>query len=322
MTKILRTALFAALALTLNATAGSLRAQGEIKPIFGTPNGVDKVNELVRRVTIELGESTLDTKKISEQLDKGFQFTPPGANTLGNQQAQKPGDGIQLAGGGEKDKIIPAIPAQNGNGNGNIDGFKGTIDAINGIFKMQADAIRSIDMKSVRLMPNPEGGQIAIGADNGRVGFMLVNLPPEVGAQLKLPPELGLLVKEVFVKTPAEAAGYKKNDILISFGGRDVPSNVNDFMDKNFRFVKNDTPIAGVVIRAGEKVTIDTLKITDRRVVPALPNETAPDYTHLIQIAPGINSILPNTVRIPEVRTVPRGGGISDIIIVDPNGKR
>lgn len=323
MTKILRTTLFAT--LVLSGTAGLARAQGYIEPIFGTPNGVDKINELVRRVTNDLGSTTLDTKKIADNLDKGFPFVPPGGDSLGK-QAKQPGDpSIQLAGGQKEEpkSIQPAVPAVPQNGNG--DGFKSTLDAINGIFKMQADAIRSIDMKSARLMPAPgEAGRddnsLGSGA-TGRVGFRLSNLPPEVAAQLKLPPDTGLLVKEVFPKTPAEGAGYKKNDVLISFGGRDVPANVNDFMDKNFRFVKNNTPVAGIVIRAGEKVTIDELKITDRRVVPALPNERAPDYTQLIQIAPGINSVMPNTVRVPEVRMVPRGGGIRDIILVDPNKK-
>lgn len=326
MTKILRTTLFATLVLA--GTNGLARAQGLIQPIFSTPDAEKKINNLVRRVTDDLGGTTLDTKKIADNLDKGFQFAPPGAPSgvapaapAANKTAGQPGGEPNILFVAQKEEPkAPAAP-ENGNGN-NVDGFKGTIDAINGIFKMQADAIRSIDLKGGRMMPLPENGSdtsLGPGA-TGRVGFRLANLPPEVSAQLKLPPDVGLLVKEVFAKTPAEAAGYKKNDVLISFGGRDVPANVLDFMDKNFRFVKPNTPVAGIVVRAGEKVTIDDLKITDRRVVPALPGERAPDYTHLIQIAPGINSVMPNTIRIPEIRTVPRGGGIADIVIVNPNG--
>lgn len=325
MTTILRSTLFATAIL---AGTGVARAQGTVQPITQAPGGVNAINDLVRRVTDGLGSSTLDTKKIADNLEKGFPFTPPvtppGSDSLGDQAKKKGDPNIQLAGGAKDDE--PKAPAANGNGNanangngnGNGDGFKSTLDAIDGLFKMQADAIRSIDLKSGRMVPPGESGP-SIGASGGRVGFMLANLPPEVGAQLKLPPGIGLIVKEVFPKTPAEGAGYKKNDVLISFGGRDVPATVNDFMDRNFRFVKNDTPIAGTVIREGEKVTLGELKITDRRVVPALPNERAPDYTQLIQIAPGINSVMPNTIRVPEVRSVPRGGGIRDIILVDPN---
>jgi membrane-associated protease RseP (regulator of RpoE activity) len=51
------------------------------------------------------------------------------------------------------------------------------------------------------------------------IGVSVNDVAPALRAQLKLPPNKGLLVNEVFKATPAEKAGIKINDILLSIDG-------------------------------------------------------------------------------------------------------
>jgi hypothetical protein len=102
-----------------------------------------------------------------------------------------------------------------------------------------------------------------------------------------------------------------------------VPNNFHDFLDKVMRFVKNDTPIDGVVLRAGVRVEIKNMIITDRRVVPPLLNECPIDVIlpHVIQLVPGLNSALP-PVPVRELRAVARPGGITEFIWIDPTAEK
>jgi hypothetical protein len=153
----------------------------------------------------------------------------------------------------------------------------------------------------------------------GRTGLELAVPVAAVQDFVNLPRTQGLYIKEVYPKTPAEAAGYKKNDLLIEFDGKKVPSGLFEFLEQIFHFVKNDTPINGVVLRAGQRVEINGMTITDRRVIPALPHECPLDWflPHLVQTVPGINPVAPNTNVVRELRAVPRPGGITEYIWVE-----
>jgi len=159
----------------------------------------------------------------------------------------------------------------------------------------------------------------------GRTGFCLLLLPNEARFFLGLPLNQGLFIKVVHPKTPAEAVGYKAGDILIEFDGKPVPCNFTDFLDKIMRYVKNDTPIDGVVLRNGARVEIKNMILTDRRVIPPLLNECPLDVIlpQVIQLVPGINSTVPNTVPpLRELRAVARPGGITEFIWVDPTAEK
>lgn len=323
---------------SLVLSAAAVSAQGYVQPIFSNPGGEQKVNDLVKRVQ-NLGLVTPNTGKIAETLDRGFPDITQFIGSPSQARSKPAANGILFAGNDPKDppsdvnpiQIQPAQPAQpaqpgqqppQGNNQNSIfppNEFKQTIDAMTSIFKMQGDLIRSIDLSAFnQTINNPPSGMGPVVA-SGRTGFELAPVSPELAQQLKLPDDQGLLIKRVFPKTPAEQAGYKANDILMEFNGRKVPATTIGFMDLNFRFVRNHTPITGVVIRQGDRTEVGPMTLTDRRVTPALPGERPLDLPQIIQVAPGINGATTNTIRVPEIRTIQRGNGIVDIILVDPN---
>jgi C-terminal processing protease CtpA/Prc len=87
-------------------------------------------------------------------------------------------------------------------------------------------------------------------------------------ASLLIDPDNGVLVKDVFLDTPAYVAGYKAGDVLVEFNGQQVPNDISAFMGAAV-FVKSDVPIPGTVIRNGVKVSMSLMMVTDRRVIPA-----------------------------------------------------
>ena len=124
---------------------------------------------------------------------------------------------------------------------------------------------------------SPAGGSVGIGfavpsdlvqtivadlADDGEVqrGWLGVQIRPtteEVANVLGYETPRGAVVEKVSEKSPAEAAGLKAGDIILSFGGRDV-----DELRDLTRAVAETAPDAAtemVVLQKGEEVT---LKVT------------------------------------------------------------
>ncbi len=316
------------------------------QPIFRTSATLQQdiyATDAVANRAIALGNVGINTKKIADVLDRGFpNITPPGSPT--DQARKKAADAkILLAGGDPKD--AGKDPSPNAQDNGSRPEFKQTIDEISKIFKVQADLIRSIDVGGVNRQNvgafgpnfNPNGvnrngycpnGNCGIEGCaiilTGRTGLELTMMAPQTLDVLNLPRTQGLYVKEVYAKTPADLAGYKRNDVLVELDGKKVPSNFADFLTQVFGHVKNDTPISGVVLRGGQRVEITGMKITDRRTVPLLPNECPLDaiLPQIIQTVPGINSTQLNTNRVRELHSVSRPGGITEFIWVDVPEKR
>jgi membrane-associated protease RseP (regulator of RpoE activity) len=52
------------------------------------------------------------------------------------------------------------------------------------------------------------------------IGVSVANVEPALRAQLRIPADKGLLIGEVYKDSPAEKAGVKANDILLSFDGK------------------------------------------------------------------------------------------------------
>ncbi len=328
---------------------GQPGAAGYVPPIFKTSQtpeqDIANVNGVVNRA-INLGNVTINTKKIADVLDRGI---PTGPGTPGDQAKKKVGDDTVLLAGGDPKatgKVQPVggdprdlgkvRPAGN-QPNGQDDGYKQTTEEMNRIFRMQADLLRSIDVSGVyrqgwngngfspNFNPNCPNGQCGPDACylilTGRTGLALTLLAPQSQDVLNVPREQGLYVKGVFPKTPADLAGFKANDVLIEFDGKKVPGSYAGFLNEVFKFVKNDTSINAVVLRNNVRVELNGMKITDSRVVPPLVNECQLEtyLPQIIQVVPGINSAQAssNVVReIRELRSVVRPGGITDFIWV------
>lgn len=121
------------------------------------------------------------------------------------------------------------------------------------VIEVQTDAGAA---PQVRVFAGPRGGLIATARVNGEapfaIGVSLDELPEVVKSQLKL--ERGLVVTHVLEKSPAEAAGVKKNDLILSAGGADVktPADVVAAVAK-----AETNPLALVLLREGKEVKVE-----------------------------------------------------------------
>lgn len=311
-----------------------------LPPVFHDPNQMDRINAAVNRA-MALGNVTPNYQRIADTLEKGFPNIL-GWDSLGQlvkKNAAEPN--IRFAGGdevvGQAQQVPNGKPDPKPNGpNGQQpppqedNGLKQTIDEINKIFKTQADLIRSIDIGGTRRPDGPAANMVPAaippGVDpprvvlGGRTGLELSPVHVEVLDHFKIPRDQGLVIREVFPDTPAEAAGFKKGDILLEFNNRRVPSNLPDFIERVMSTVRNNTPIPAVVLRGNERVKVADMKITDRRVIPPLVNERQPDMSSIIRVVPGINSDQQNTNSVPELRII-RNGLITEVVPFYPNKK-
>jgi serine protease Do len=98
------------------------------------------------------------------------------------------------------------------------------------------------------IIPNDNGGNQGIGfavpinmarrvmelliaggrVTRGGLAILLQDLTPRLAKSLDLPDQKGALVSDVFPNTPAEKAGIKSGDVIISFNGKDI-TDVNSF---------------------------------------------------------------------------------------------
>ena len=168
-------------------------------------------------------------------------------------------------------------------------------DELSNMLRQQADIVRTI---------TPNAGIIPLGGvrqtgnqlyGSGRTGLALVNLTEEQRRGLPIESDVGVLVKDVFVDTPAAAAGYKPGDVLIQFNGSKVPSDLAAFMGVA-AFVKNDVPVQGTVLRDDKKVEMSEMRLADRRVVPVAG-----------ELMPCTNCPRPSLMNPASLRTVSMG---------------
>lgn len=99
------------------------------------------------------------------------------------------------------------------------------------------------------------------GGSKPRLGVMLDAVPEIVASQIELSDDRGLLVTEVVEGTPAQKAGFLKNDILIEFADKPVARDHAAFT----RFVKDMKPgkYTATVIRKGKEIRIRDIQIAD-----------------------------------------------------------
>ena len=296
---------------------------GRIYPIFGDPQGSMMLGEQIDRIEqfmvgLELMGSDRNLSMMIAQL---VGQTPQLAQVAGQGQGQNNNNGIKPANIPQDEAVKQQL----------LD-MKASREQFNEINRRQAEMIRMIGSMNLSRW-NREPIEVPI-VERGRTGLMLVPVPRELGDHLKLLYGQGLMVRHVFPKTPAELVGYQKNDVIVEFAGKPVPSDFGEFLQKVMRFVKNDTAIDAVVYREGKRIEITGMKITEQRVIPILNNESYINPYQMIQVVPGINSINNlNTVRLPEYQIIRQGntttvfqtglpqGSITTITPLVPNGK-
>lgn len=77
--------------------------------------------------------------------------------------------------------------------------------------------------------------------------------------ELGLPEGTGQVLIEVHPGTPAASAGFKANDIVVELNGKPVSSVPSEFA-KALNQIATDASVSAVVVRAGEMVTIKSLR--------------------------------------------------------------
>jgi len=97
------------------------------------------------------------------------------------------------------------------------------------------------------LLPQLKKGRVV----RGWLGVMIQKITPELKEKLKLEDEKGALVADVTSGGPADKAGIKRGDVIVSFGGKEIRE-MNELP-----FIVASTPVGKVVavevIRKGKK---------------------------------------------------------------------
>ena len=89
----------------------------------------------------------------------------------------------------------------------------------------------------------------------GKLGLAVGRVPEAVYEQIELPKGSGVLVMEVAEKSAAEKAGVKRNDIIVRFAGKDVPTDEKRFVEV-VGAVKPGDEVEVVILRKGKKETL------------------------------------------------------------------
>ncbi len=97
-------------------------------------------------------------------------------------------------------------------------------------------------------------GRLGISAD--KPGAALVE-------HLGLAKDSGLLITDVKKNSAAEKAGFKANDIILAFAGKDVPNDVVKFIEL-LNGVSSDKEVDATVLRKGKKETISGIKLAEK----------------------------------------------------------
>jgi hypothetical protein len=109
--------------------------------------------------------------------------------------------------------------------------------------------------------------------------------------QLGLEKGVGLVVREVLPKSPADQAGIKLHDVLIELNGVAITQDPLSFR-KAVDGIKGDTPIDAVVIRKAKKEIVKGIKLPEKQDVRP------------INVLPGGNTVITNMNRARDMFTI------------------
>jgi len=96
---------------------------------------------------------------------------------------------------------------------------------------------------------------------NAYMGVVVENVTPEVAQQQHLTPTSGALVLDVAPGGPADKAGMKQNDVIVSIGGQSV-SNVTELV-KGIRSHAPGATVPVVIYRGPTKMTLSVTLTTE-----------------------------------------------------------
>ena len=159
-------------------------------------------------------------------------------------------------GAGAYDNFIQTDASINpGNSGGPLLNTRGEVIGINSaIFSQSGGSIGigfAIPINMAKdLLPQLKEGKVV----RGWLGVMIQSITPELADKLKLKDEKGALVGDVTAGGPADKAGIKRGDVIVSFDGKEVKES------KDLPYLVASTPVGKEVnvgiIRAGEKMNI------------------------------------------------------------------
>ncbi|RJR51306.1 MAG: DegQ family serine endoprotease [Desulfobacteraceae bacterium] len=124
------------------------------------------------------------------------------------------------------------------------------------------------------LLPQLKKGKIV----RGWLGVMIQQLTPQLKEKLGINVEGGALVSQVTPDSPADKAGIKRGDVIVSFDGRDI----KEMNDLPYLVAKTEVGkrVPVTVVRKGEKkalqVTVGEMK-PEQEAVPTEKTGAAPD---------------------------------------------
>jgi serine protease Do len=100
------------------------------------------------------------------------------------------------------------------------------------------------------------------------VGMSLQTITPTMAAALGLTRDYGVIVSDVWPRGPAEAAGMKVGDILVSVDGQ--PADNLPTVTYNFRLRDSPDNVQIVVLRGGAQHTLSVAAVEDRNELDSL----------------------------------------------------
>jgi serine protease Do len=145
------------------------------------------------------------------------------------------------------------------------------------------------------LITSPSGGSIGIGfaipinmakdilaqlkegkVVRGWLGVMIQEITPDIKDKLDLKSEKGALVADVTTGGPAEKAGFKRGDVIVSFDGKDIKES------SDLPYIVSSSPVGKKVdvdvIRKGKRMTIEVKlgELQEEGEGPVMSSRTAP----------------------------------------------
>ena len=173
-------------------------------------------------------------------------------------------------------------------------------------------------------------GKVAGGreAPASRLGVSLSTVPESLLDQLDLPKNQCLLVTAVAPGSVAEKVGLKKNDVLLTFAGREITADATRFADQIAK-QKGGEKFDIVVLRKGKKEAIKGVELAevkqDRRVEIELSRGPRIDFEQMqVQASPEGFKIEATKGDVKYLIEGKRDGGksvVSSIVIASGKGK-
>jgi serine protease Do len=146
------------------------------------------------------------------------------------------------------------------------------------------------------LLPQLKKGRVL----RGWIGIMIQKITPELKEKLKLKDERGALVADVLVGGPADKAGIRRGDVIISFDGREIKD-------------ANELPHVVASGSIGKAVMVGVIRLEQKQNFRVLIEELREDIDPLASVSDGLELGMALQQVNPELARqyeLPRTGGL------------